>query len=53
MRWKINFYITETAYKSGVVQHSETVNGDRNFAINYAQQKLRSSNFKFYDIQQV
>ena len=53
MRWKINYYLTETAYKSGIPQFTETVNGDRNTAINIAQNKIRFSNFNFYDIQQL
>ena len=53
MRFKINFYLNETAFKSGVVQHSEILTCDRNFAVNWAQQKIRTTNFKFYDIQQL
>lgn len=52
MKFEIKYYLTETAYKSGVPAFKETVNGDKNYAVNWAQQKLRNSNFKFYDIEQ-
>ena len=52
MQWEIKYYLTETAYKSGVAAYTETVNGDRNFAINWAQNKMQHSEFKFYDIAQ-
>ena len=31
---------------------TETFRGDRNTAVNWAQNKVRTSNFKFYDIQE-
>lgn len=48
----IKYYLTETAYRSGVAAFTETIKGDRNYAVNWAQNKLRSSNFKYYDIQE-
>lgn len=53
MKWKINYYLTETAFKSGIPAFSETINGDRNFVTNWAQNKIRNGNFKFFDIQQI
>lgn len=48
--WLIRYYLTESAYKTGTPAFTETVNGDRNFAVNWAQNKLRNSQFKFYDL---
>jgi len=52
MEWIIKFYLTEIAYKSGIVAHQMIYKGDRNGAISYAQAIMRGSNFKFYDIWQ-
>ena len=48
----IKYYLTETAYRCGVPAFTETFRGDRNTAVNWAQNKVRTSNFKFYDIQE-
>jgi hypothetical protein len=48
----IKYYLTETAYRGGVPAFTETFRGDRNTAVNWAQNKVRTSNFKFYDIQE-
>lgn len=53
MKWKINYYLTETAFKSDIPAFSETINGDRNFVTNWAQNKIRNGNLKFFDIQQI
>ena len=50
MKWEIRYYITETAFKSGVPAFKEIISGDRNYVTNWAQQKVRHSNFKFFDI---
>ena len=52
MKWEIRYYLNEVAYKQGMAAFKETVNGDRNFVINWAQNKIKHSNFKFYDIVQ-
>lgn len=52
MKWEIRYYLIETAFKSGVVAYKEVINGDRNFAVNWAQNKIKHSNFKFYDLVQ-
>lgn len=52
MKWEVRYYLTETAYKSGIPAYKETLNGDRNYVINWAQNKVKHSNFKFYDIVQ-
>lgn len=52
MKWEIRYYLTEVAYKSGIAAYKETINGDRNYAVNWAQRKIKSSNFKFYDMVQ-
>jgi len=48
----IKYYLTETAFRNGVAAFTETIKGDKNFVINWAQNKLKSSNFKYYDIQE-
>ncbi len=53
MNWKINYYITESSFRSGVSAFYETINGDRNFVTNWAQNKIKHSQFKFFDIQQL
>lgn len=53
MKWKINYYLSENAYRAGVPAFTETINGDRNFAVSWAQNKIQTSQFKFYDMQQM
>ena len=48
--WEIRYYLTEGAYKIGCPAFKETIKGDRNYAVNWAQQKIRNSQFKFYDL---
>lgn len=49
-QWLIRYCLTENAYKAGIPAFTETIGGDRNFAVNWAQNKLKSSQFKFYDL---
>lgn len=49
-QWLIRYYLTENAYKAGIPAFTETIGGDRNFATNWAQNKLKNSQFKFYDL---
>lgn len=51
-QWIIRYYLTESAYRTGVPAYTETIRGDRNFAVNWAQNKLRTSQFKFYDLKE-
>lgn len=53
MKWKINYYITESSFRSGAPAFYETISGDRNFVVNWAQNKIKHSQFKFFDIQQL
>lgn len=48
----IKYYLTESAYRCGIVAFTETFKGDRNTAVNWALNKVRCSNFKFYEIQE-
>lgn len=52
MKWEIRYYLTDAAFKSGVFAFKETIQGDRNYAINWAQNKIKHSNFKLYDLVQ-
>lgn len=49
-QWLFRYYLTENALKAGTPAFTETVNGDRNFVTNWAQNKLKNSQFKFYDL---
>ena len=49
-KWLIRYYLTESAYKTGCSAFTEIVKGDRNFAVNWAQNKLKNSQFKYYDL---
>lgn len=49
-QWLIRYYLNGNAYKTGVPTFTEIVGGDRNFAVNWAQNKLRNYQFKFYDL---
>lgn len=52
-KFEIRYYLTETAYKSGIAAFKETLTGDRNYVINWAQRKISNSNFKFYDLKEL
>lgn len=49
-KWLIRYYLNEGAYKTGSHAFTETVIGDRNYVVNWAQNKLKTSQFKFYDL---
>lgn len=48
--WEIRYYLTEGSDKTGCPAFKETIKGDRTYAVNWAQQKIRNSQFKFYDL---
>lgn len=50
MKWEIRYYLTETAHRSCVAAYKETINGSRDYAIGWAQNKLKSSKFIAYDL---
>ena len=50
MKWEIKYYLSETAKRSGVVSFKETIDGDRRYAENWAQNKIRHSNFVAFDL---
>ena len=52
MKWEIRYYLTEQAYKCGIAAFKETINGDRNYVINWANGRIKNSKFKFFDIVQ-
>lgn len=49
-RWLIRYYLTGGAYKIGIPAFTDTMSGDRNFIVSWAQNKLKNSQFKFYDL---
>ena len=52
MKWEIRYYLTESAFKSGISSFTEMVQGDRSYVITWAQNRIKNSNFKYYDIVQ-
>ena len=46
----IRYYPNKGTYKTGSPAFTETVIGDRNYVVNWAQNKLKTSQFKFYDL---
>lgn len=52
MKFEIKYYLSETAKRSGVAAFKETIQGDRRYAENWAQHRVKHSNFVAYDIVQ-
>ena len=50
MKWEIRYYLNDQAFKCGAVAFRETINGDRNFVVNWANNRLKHSNYKFFDL---
>jgi hypothetical protein len=53
MKFEIKYYLNENSYKSNIYAFKEIINCDRTYAINYAQNKIKYSNFKFFDIKEL
>lgn len=49
-KWLIRYYLNEGAYKTGSPAFTETIIGERNYVVNWAQSKLKACQFKFYDL---
>ena len=49
-QWRIRYYLSDGAYKTGCPAFTERVKGDRILAVNWAQNRLKKSKFKFYDL---
>ena len=52
-RWEIRYYLTESAFKSGIPAFKEIISGDRNYVTTWAQNKIRHGQFKFFDLKQL
>lgn len=52
-KWKISYYLSEVAYRGGCPAFTETISGDRAYAVTIAQNRLRYSQFKFYDLEEL
>lgn len=52
MKWEIRYYLDDNAKRTKIAAYKETVQGDRHYAENWAQNKLRHSNFKAFDLEQ-
>ncbi len=50
MKFEIRYFITESSFRSGIPAFIEIINGDRNYAVNWANNKIRNSQFKYFDI---
>ena len=49
-QWRIRYYLSDGAYKTGCPAFTEMVKGDRIFAVSRAQNRLKNSKFKLYDL---
>ena len=49
-QWRIRYYLSDGAYKTGCPAFTERVKGDRILAVNWAQNRLKNSKFKFCDL---
>lgn len=49
-QWIIKYYVAESSYRAGVAAFTETISGDRNYVTNWAMNKVRNSQFKYFDI---
>ena len=52
MKFEIKYYLNDSAKRSGIAAFKETIQGDRRYAENWAQNKIKHSNFVAYDIEQ-
>lgn len=52
MQFEIKYYLSEQAKRSGVAAYKEVIRGDKNYAENWAKNKLRNSKFVAFDIVQ-
>ena len=50
MKFEIKYYLNESAKRSGVAAFKETIQGDRRYVENWAQNKIKHSNFVAYDL---
>ena len=50
MKWEIRFYLTEIAFKSKIPAFKEIIQGNQQYVTNWAQQKIKHTNFKVFDI---
>lgn len=50
MKWEIRYYLTQVAHKGGVCAFKETINGPKDYAVKWAQNKCKSSKFVAYDL---
>jgi hypothetical protein len=50
MVFEIRYYITEACYRNGPPAYTERIEGTRDYAIRWIQNKLKTSNYKYYDL---
>lgn len=50
MKWEIKYYLNENAKRSGIAAFKETIQGDRHYVENWAQNKIKHSNFVAFDL---
>lgn len=50
MVWEIRYYVSEACYKNGTPIYTEIIEGTRDFAITWIQKKLKTTNYKYYDL---
>lgn len=50
MEWEIKYYLNENSYKAGIPAFTEVIHGSRDYVIRWIQNRLKASNFKYYDL---
>lgn len=49
-KWEIRYFLNETALRGKTPAFKETISGTKDYAENWAKNRLKHSNFKFYEI---
>ena len=52
MKWEIRYYLSDSAKRTGSAAFKEVVQGDKRYAENWAQNKLKYSKFVTFDLVQ-
>ena len=49
-KWEIKYYLTEVSLRSKVPAHKEVISGTKDYAEKWAQNRIKHTNFKYYEI---
>lgn len=53
MKFEIRYYLNEGAYNLGIPSFSEVIDSDRMYAVNWAESRINSTEYKYYDIKEI